>query len=482
MAERKRGDLHPRKQLVKKIVKRGLLISGILLLAGGAFFAVFILRFVPFVSAPDYPPPGDKVEAYLQDLDYLESLPRYDKSFSEGQRKTNFLDFVHNLESRIDATLSPGKFEMMVARAVAIADNAHTNVSPEDRSARVNHLPVRFTWFKEGLFVLQATSAYRDLLGAHLDSVGGVPIDVATKKLLPYFGGSIRRSRFYVPLTIASPQLLQAVGLSASADIAELDFSLRNGSRVKYRIRALPEGQRQQQPRGYEMYKYGNVREDSVAWYALKTNETPPLFLRNPQKPFDRHFLRAQNLLYLRINTCEDAGAWSLSKYLRTVIKEVETRHPKFAVVDLRFNNGGSQALSELSESLPALLPDKGKIFVITSAETFSYGIAAAVLFKYFGHGKVLIAGEPVGDRLRFWANGGTSFILPNSRVSLRVWSGLEDYADGCWDWTKCFWFSPMFRRRGVGDLKPDFPVQLSFADYANGQDSVMEAILATIH
>ena len=159
-------------------------------------------------------------------------------------------------------------------------------------------------------------------------------------------------------------------------------------------------------------------------------------------------------------------------------MEEMRDAKPRFAVVDLRFNGGGTDATADFAESLPGLLPPDGRIYVITSAETFSAGIGAVAEIKHFGGDQVLVVGEPVGDRLRFYANGGTKFQLPNSRIPIRVWSSVEDYREGCWDWGECFWMSPFFRREGVGNLDPDIPVSLSFWDYVEGRDPVMEMIL----
>ena len=82
-------------------------------------------------------------------------------------------------------------------------------------------------------------------------------------------------------------------------------------------------------------------------------------------------------------------------------------------------------------------------------------------------------------DRLRFVANGGTLFKLPNSGISTRVWSTIEDYADGCWEWRECFVLSPFFRTEGVGDLEPHIAIPVNFADYVSNRDAALDAILA---
>ena len=82
---------------------------------------------------------------------------------------------------------------------------------------------------------------------------------------------------------------------------------------------------------------------------------------------------------------------------------------------------------------------------------------------------------------MRFVANGGSPFKLPNSGISARVWTTIEDYANGCWEWSQCFWFSPYFLREGVGDLDPHVLIRTNYADYVKNRDAAMETILAEV-
>ena len=160
----------------------------------------------------------------------------------------------------------------------------------------------------------------------------------------------------------------------------------------------------------------------------------------------------------------------------------MRSRQPDFAVVDLRFNDGGTDATNRFAKILPSLVSNNGTIYFVTSRETFSAGIGAAAQIKKFGDGRVRIVGGLVGDRLRSIANGGNEFKLPNLGISARVWSTVEDYADGCWDWGACFVFSPFFRTEGVRDLDPHIVIPTSFADYVSNRDPVLDAILSEVN
>ncbi len=466
-----------RNLLRRKIVKRGLITLGLLIVPIIGFFAAFIFLFLPIIPSPKFHQPANQNEANLQDLEYLKTFPKYDKSFSEGDRESDFIRFVEDLEARVE-DFSAGDFELAVAQAVALANNAHTNVSPEERSSRVNQFPVRFARFREGILIVQARREHGDLLGARVESFAGVPTAEIIERFRPYFGGREQRARFYAPLNMGSPQLIHALGIGESPESMELAFVTRDGQFMKRVLRALSPDQSRYHPYGRDIYEYVLPEAKGDGWQVLMEGQIPPRYLKHPSRPFDHQFLDQYDGIYIRLDFNHNRGRWNLKKFLRSVKKELEVRTPSFAVIDLRFNNGGTSTLEEFAETLPTLLKPDGDIYVVTSGGTFSYGIGAAAMFRYYGNGKVLIVGEPVGDRLRFWANGGTTFRLPNSGITMRAWSSLEDYENGCWDWMNCFWFSPTFRRRGIESLRVDVPIEQSFDDYVAGRDSVLTTIL----
>jgi hypothetical protein len=198
-----------------------------------------------------------------------------------------------------------------------------------------------------------------------------------------------------------------------------------------------------------------------------------------PDEPYLYRFLEQPKAAYIKINFNQDVGERSLVAWLEGVMADMAARRPAFAVVDLRFNGGGTDATADLARKLPSLVEGKGLIYVLTSRETFSAAIGAAAQIKHYAGSRARVVGGLMGDRLRFVANGGTPMTLPNSKISIPVWSAWEDYGDGCWDWSECFWLSPFFRERGVGSVEPDIPVALTFADYVRNRDAALEAAVA---
>ena len=450
---------------------------GLLSLAG---YLLFEWLFIPSVPAPEFAEPSNQFEAYEQDLDYLATYADLEKAFEDETRRGAFLRYVAALRGQLDE-MTPERFEVVVAEAVALSDNGHSNVSPLGISRRVNHFPIRTGPFEDGEFVIQARQGYEHLLGAEIIAIEDYPIQEVTDSFVSMFGGTDERARFFSHVYINSPALLYGKGFTASPDGASLRLRLASGEVTDIHLEGtmLLDGRRS--PYGREVMVYRVPEEDAGAWLHLMAGREPPLYLSAPDEPFIYRQIDDVNGAYVRIDFNWDVGGRSLKGWLDEVASDMRNRRPDFAVVDLRFNGGGTDATNRFAEDLPSLVQNDGPIYLVTSRQTFSAGIGAAAHIRKFGGDRVRIVGGPVGDRLRFIANGGTLFKLPNSGISARVWSTIEDYADGCWEWSQCFWFSPYFLRAGIGNLDPHVLIQTNFADYASNHDPVMDTILAEI-
>lgn len=455
-------------------------LKRLLIVFASIFFIVFVIAgvfvwlFIPWIPDSEYPTPASSTEAYKQDLNYLISYADYEKAFDDSVKKNQFIHFIE--AAKVDLNdMTAARFELVVARAVALADNGHTNVSPISITTRVNHFPIRTGPFEDGEFVIQATEEHKDLLGSEILEVEEHSIQNVTNSFVPYFGGIERRSRFFTHLYIMSPELLHAQGFTESANEAELTFRLKDSTIVKRKLSGIKPEPGKRQPFGREVMDYRVPEDDKGEWVHLMQDYPIPLYLKDPEKPYFYELLEKEKGAYIKINFNRDIGEYSLSEWLESVSQKLETSKPNFAIIDLRFNGGGTDATATFSKELPELVQNNGPIYILVSRETFSAAIAAAAQFKKYGGDQIQILGSPVGDRLRFIANGGSVFTLPNSKITIRAWSTYEDYEDGCWDWTECFWMSPFFRESGVGNLDPVKLIPLRYREYSKNTDPVFE-------
>ncbi len=457
---------------------------------GAVFVVILVLASIMLypvyrhMPTPNFPKPRDIAEANHQDLEYLKHLPEVDRSFTPETRAA-FNREVNQLMEQA-ATLDHAALEMGVAKAVALANNGHTSTRGIIVGRNLNVIPLRLAWFQEGLFVVKADPAFKDLLGAKVLTEGGWTPEELVLALKPYVGGTDVLAREFTPYFLISPPALHAAKLLPSPSEVHFTFQLRDESTVERVIATGSHpavGEEELRWPKHDLSPVDKPQDESRWAHVLDDIPELPLFLRHTDLKYWREDLNNPEMLYVQINSITNQdSAVLLSTFLQEVSDEIARKQLRYVVLDLRFNSGGNyERTADFTKKLPTLLPANGKIFVLTSGNTFSAAIVTAARLKYFGGARVEIVGEQIGDSERHWGEG-TTFYLPNSRIQIRYATGYHDWEHGCSlsEFTKCFFLNYIY---GVpaGKLSPTIPVPMLFSDYVIGQDSVLNAIQKVI-
>jgi len=145
----------------------------------------------------------------------------------------------------------------------------------------------------------------------------------------------------------------------------------------------------------------------------------------------------------------------------------------------MRLNGGGDlNDTRDFVQSLPRLVP--GRIFVLTSPWTFSAAISTTGYLEQAAPERVIIVGEPVGDRLQMWAEGRV-FELPHSGAAGLNATERHDYVTGCKPFKDCH--SPVVRNPiAVPSLAPDIAAPWTLEAYNAGRDPAIEAVAAALN
>src|SRR5215213_9609403 len=110
-----------------------------------------------------------------------------DRAFTDAGR-ARALGLLDSVAARSES-LSDLAFELRLARVVALADNGHSLLPPGPRAGRTNRVGVRLLPLSDGLLVVHATRDLRDLLGATLVSIGGIPVQRMLAENRALYGG-----------------------------------------------------------------------------------------------------------------------------------------------------------------------------------------------------------------------------------------------------------------------------------------------------
>ena len=420
-----------------------------------------------------YPATSPTTEDYREDLIFLRDMfPRLDRSFMP-ETVVTFTKRVDAAFARV-ASLTRAGFGMAVAHALAAPDNAHT-MAVLFEWLRV--VPARLHWFSDGLYVVRAATGPKELVGSRVLGVQGHAPERWLSCLREYVGGNDARRRVLSVFFLTSAEGLSSIEPAASFERLTLTFRDRSGTERTCALEPAPLTLNGSLFPRRDPYISRAPADDKLPWRQV-LDDVPelPAYLRDPMRNAVHEWLTPQAALYVGIRRTADGDEFSLQSYLADVVDEARAHHIRNAVVDLRFNDGGNFLLArKFCETLPAILPADGRLFIITNNQTFSAGLLLAALLKFHGGARASIVGEPPSDRSTFWADGGV-FDLPRTGLPVRCATGYYDWEQGRRDPHREPWFNLLYSVP-AGSVEPNVPIPSTFADYASGRDAVMRAI-----
>jgi len=331
-------------------------------------------------------------------------------------------------------------------------------------------------WFADGLRILRASPAQADLLGARIDAIDGRTLAQVHASIRRYVGGPDNYRRLRLTPMLESPGLLNAAGVANEKAALTISGVKADGTPFERRIEAQMRDRSapvSSTPR--VVFPVETPNAEGLRSF-LDDGARLPLWLRDRKHLFTMSGLDNGGL-YVALGFNNDADERRVSHFLTDVLARVVRDKTRFVVLDFRLNGGGNYTRTyPFMGALLEVLGEDGRVYALTSGWTFSAAITTVGELKTLGRKQVTLVGEPVGDRLDFWAEGN-SFVLPNSFMTVHYCSARHDYHGRCTD-PDCFWLN-MFYPVHVDTLDPDVPAPLTFAAYRELRDPAMEAVMA---
>jgi hypothetical protein len=449
------------------IVLGGVILAAVLVVGG--LILAFLFKFQPRAPRASYPAPASALEAQRQDLDYFAKAMALDRAFSPSARAAAEAR-IAALKSLPEALPSP-KLQVALMQVMALADNGHSRVGATATEGTLI-LPLRVTSFAEGFYVLRAAAPYGDMLGGRVESIDGLAFDQILPRLKTLRGGVDEFRRQNAAVFIVVQDLLYGLGLASDPRASTWSVRLPDGRLVTHRLDAYPlrkgdglaEGERWLSPEPAK-----GLEKDWIA-YRPQSGD-PPETWRDFDNPFRLFPAAGSCAQVVRLKSISDADGQKIAPFLAATEAALRAHPPCAVILDLRGNGGGNYAKAwRFAHALPRLLAPAGRIFILTDSLTFSAAITTTAFIKDAGGDRVTIIGEPVGDRLSFFSEGGRA-CLPNLNVCVYYQTGKHDYEHACNDWRECFWLNWFYPVR-VKNLQPDIVVPLTFEDWNAGRDA----------
>lgn len=461
---------------------RWLRISVLALLASAAIAAAVLFLFgagqlMRNAHGPQMPVAVKGVSPHrAQVVFFRDAVLANERSGTQAQVNA-FESFTRELYWRSD-TLSDERLVLEYSRALAFFDNAHSTVVVP----KVKRVPLRLHWFSDGLYVVKVAPGLEPLLGAKVVGLEGRDPEELLRLLQPYVPGVDGWRRYRSEALFTSPAALRALGASTDETMLLVEYEKPGEPRGSLAVVVQANSPPGDAFREFRHLFPGDESFETKGWLrAGDAIATKPLYLRDLPNPFARAWLAELKAEYIRLDGSNSTQQVDLPSFLEAAVDEIEANGAKHAIVDLRFDWGGNYMLARrFAPRLASAIPADGKIFVITGPNTFSAGLILAARIKHFAGPRVVVVGEPVGDRLEFWAEG-LEVDLPPNDPELYLSTAKHDLAHGCrWLDRDCFVLDKVFPA-AAGNLDVAIPARNSFADYMGGRDVALERIAASI-
>ena len=408
------------------------------------------------VGAGTESPNGMDATRWREDLAVLrEQMPESHGNLFHTMTRQQFDGAVDALEAAVpDLTASQVKAGIM--RVVAMVNDGHTRVRQETLGNHI--LPVRLHFFADGLYVVSADKAYAGIVGGKLKKIGLMSAEdvyAAVRPLVSVDADNEGRRRFLAVNLLVTPEVLEGIGATKNANAVDLTVE-KDGRETTATLSAEPAGPWNDRGWPMEPEHWVGAREHA-------RNPTP-LWVEHPDKHYWHTFLGDRRTLYIQYNQVQDEpGGEPIAEYFPRLFKEADKRRVERVIIDVRLNGGGNNELNRpiwhaLLKS--DRLNEKGRVWVVIGPKTFSAAMNFVDDMEL--NTNATFVGEPTGETPNMWGDP-VSLKLPNSGIVIQtstLWWQMEDPRD-----------KRPFRA-------PDIPAEMTFADYANNVDPVLNAIL----
>ena len=394
-----------------------------------------------------------------------------DRSFSAAERVA-FEEAVAAIRDSV-ASLTDQAIAVRLAEAVALSKNAHTRAYLLRNRSHFRRYPIRVWWFSDGLYVVAAKPPYDALLGHRIVEVAGHPVEELRERAKSLYPGNGAWSRYMSTYTLTSPDVLIGLGLMNEEGKAEFVFESPGVLQIRAALGPIPSEPAEKRTESWWALSPLHP-EVEKGWARALAGDTAtlPLYLRNPARNYWFEYLPGDSLLYFQFNRAAEVEEEPFETFQDRMLEAITVREPRRVIVDIRFNTGGNLFMAYTLFRKLAALPlaqERGRLFVITGRSTFSAGVFHAAHLK--ASTEAVIVGEPVGDALDFWAEGG-NVVLSNSGLTLHYADRFHAYSTETYPE-----FAPhLFIDMSIPDLRPDVLVDASVAEFLAGRDPALEA------
>lgn len=385
---------------------------------------------------------SSREDMWREDIEYLANkLPQKHKNLFFKKTKEEFEEELNYLKENIN-NLTDEEIKIGMRKTVASIGDAHTGV----RNAMEDIFLINSYAFKDGIYVVNASEKYKDIIYKKILKVNDVAIEQVMEKLytiIPHENEA--QLKLNAPFFLKDPEILYGLKIIPDKTSMKLTLEDEKGNLFNKTITSI---------NSKDIEKY-----DPVVKY--EDEEKLPLYMRNNKEYYWYEYLKDNKTLYLNYNRCSNMKGKSFKSFTEEVLAFIDDNEVNKLVIDLRQNGGGNSMIFE--PMIQEIMKDeklnvKDSLFVIVGRRTFSSAILNAVDLR--NHTNAVFLGEPTGGKPNHYGEV-RSFELPNSKMSVSYSKKYFNHS-----------------KEDTPSFMPDKIIELTIEDFKNGSDPVMGEIL----
>ena len=341
------------------------------------------------------------------------------------------------------------------ARIVSSIEYGHTVFGYWEGIVPYHQMPIVLYEYNNGIFIQGAHKDYKDILGTKVVEIEGKPIAEVLDLMRPVVPAENDQFvKAYGIHYLTFPEFLHAQKVMPEL---KNDISLtleKEGQKFQKVVQAV---KAERFPRSYGMV------EPSETWLESRDLSKTPLYLKNLDKIYFYEYLPESKTVYIRHSQIQDQEGEDIPTFYAKVFDFIEKNDVEKLILDLRLNGGGNNyknkpIVTGIIESEKINQP--GKFLVIIGRRTFS--ACQNLVNELSNYTNAVFVGEPTAENINFYGDN-RPVQLPNSKMnaflSFAWWQDKPQWENA--DWTK-----------------PHIAVDMSFEQYRNNEDPVLQAAL----
>ena len=297
--------------------------------------------------------------------------------------------------------------------------------------------PISLFWFDDGLRITESTAENRNLLGATVTGVEGVPAMEALAAMRPFSPAEENEGVFrnVAPAILTRPEVLRRAGIGRGETTS---WTVSDASGRTHTVQLQPQ----------------TVAD--ADW--TKQKPDAPLWEQRRAEQFWTNYWVDLQTLYVNFR-----GYENLARNADQLFGELDRLRPARLIIDLRDNGGGDYEKGRRLLIDPikqrSWINSRGRLFVMIGRATFSAAMVNAVDFDVMT--EALLVGEPIGEQPNSYQEV-RQFTLPNSGLTVGVS-------------TKWYAFDP---DDAANEVRPDIVAPPRWEDWLSPRDSAVERVL----